>query len=598
MGGSSNAGAVAVAAPDKSYAYLFTDWNHESFYDKPVIGLIVAAVKGKAPEGKAKLKGAKLSLYECDYTKTFALDEKSTLLIAELTFDLVPNPALATEPDAPHWAIINPKLKKMHWKGDYTSRPPKAKDRAAKCDFSLFLGGEKKAERYIPLRVPLDKYFHDEGAAFEIGMKLELPGDEPIDRRDYGYTSSVVVPAKDTLEFVRSMHFEAKLAVHVDHFGKGAKVGRFNGAGRNPQVEPDVAHKTLDDATLARLKAGDAVVDVDGLRFTHFCDASKRRDFITALLKEITVKPGKRQDELKDTDIEKAYFVIHDIGAGVTDRIIDSNPNEKKSETVTGYVNHDGTYGARKDLFWGRSGAVYLALAKWVDGYAIGFETVPLVAWKYTNDPKKNAHVGHGMAKKQIGTKKNDKGKVVPVYDDKKAYWHWTHALLDTLANLYILASARANHLLTITCHVEADRNMVWSWLHHQYGAEALRTNYALPENKGGDLWRKLLDGPWDVHGDPYGFDPQVLYDKITKRLNALSKTWASARTRLELPERKLRYGINPARIVNEKSKDADGLFSHHVNGDGQLHTFPHQSADAITSLPGKHKKALTWWKE
>jgi hypothetical protein len=74
-------------------------------------------------------------------------------------------------------------------------------------------------------------------------------------------------------------------------------------------------------------------------------------------------------------------------------------------------------------------------------------------------------------------------------------------------ASLYLIASARANHLLTITTHVELGQG---------------------------------------EHDDPRGLDLQVLYDAITVKLSALSKAELGAQA-VALPAG-VRYGINPLR--------------------------------------------------
>src|SRR5690606_1506725 len=95
-------------------------------------------------------------------------------------------------------------------------------------------------------------------------------------------------------------------------------------------------------------------------------------------------------------------------------------------------------------------------------------------------------------------------------------YWKWPHATLDALADLYVFASARANHLLTITAHLECDRNLGFSQIHWEYPHSPTWTK-KLANAKAGSGHAKMREGPQNAHGDPYCLHLQVLYDKITE---------------------------------------------------------------------------------
>lgn len=421
-------------------------------------------------------------------------------------------------------------------------------------------------------------------------------------------------------------------------------LGRFNDAWRKPSVEPADAPTKLDPAILDLVKKYDADhgekaqaerpppdIDVDGLRFTNFVAAADRRTVITDVLapriKHAWAAPrAKKKDDPpppsregvapapdeptarkmqkyggKDNyggfgtgDIERAYFIVHDIGSGRgpfgTFRFTNESIHQddaRKADSVHGYLNQRGHYATYRDF--GKVGMSvvnqFTAGARWLGEACIGIETVPYASADSAADtaPEQHPRGGEPATVKLVSMGWVDGGK------GTAGIYKWSDELMDALADLYVLASARAGHLLTVTAHAEIDRALIYSVL---YGKPE-ETRARLAAN---GQWAQYARTPYNMHGDPYGFDMQVFYDRITAKLNALAR----GRTNLELPEG-VRYGVHPARILgpmDDKGGHAalktrfPGLRLTSGNGSDEVHTFPHQSNPTILT---HHTSHATW---
>jgi hypothetical protein len=299
-------------------------------------------------------------------------------------------------------------------------------------------------------------------------------------------------------------------------------------------------------------------------------------------------------------DITRAYFIVHDIGSGrgkfgsfrFTNEGIHERDGKvvkgKKEDSVHGYLNQRGHYATYRDFGMTGMSVVnqYTAGAGWLGPYCIGIETVPYAADNSMSDTATEEFSRDATpATVKIVSMGWVDGGAAGIYK-------WSEELMDALADLYVLASARAGHLLTVTVHAEADRALVFSAL---YGtAEEIRARLAANGN-----WAPYAKAPENMHGDPYGFDVQVFYDAITAKLNALAKD----RTKLELPKG-VRYGVHPARVLGPMGDKGahgtlktkyPGLRLTNGNGSSEVHTFPHQSNPTILthSMP-----AYTTWNE
>ena len=317
----------------------------------------------------------------------------------------------------------------------------------------------------------------------------------------------------------------------------------------------------------------DPAIDKDGTRFDLFLGGRSRRDFASSWLAQ---RPGLAEAarepmaDLTAGDIAKAWFVIHDVGvkSSLGDRRFKAADKATKKGSVHGFLNRGGYYAATHDFSKDRKGTVYEFLSrkgkKIAGGTTINIETVPDIE----NGVADRADGSHGPPSNadryaSIGYRKAGAKKV--------NYYKWTNAAFDILADLYILASARAGHLLTITAHKEMDRNLGRSVIWREYSAAEIRQ----AANK---YLKKARDKPSDYHGDPLAFDVQALYDVITRKLNALGGA--------QMPPG-ARYGVHPLRLRTAGGADIG-------NGDGQLHEFPHQS-DPRVKTDTKLKKS-GWW--
>ena len=329
----------------------------------------------------------------------------------------------------------------------------------------------------------------------------------------------------------------------------------------------------------------DRALEMDGTRFADFLKGGSRRSFAADWLK---TRPGlaraasARGGELLAGDIAKAWFIIHDVGAGSDGKLKDdrykaSDPKTKSKDAVHGFLNRLGDYAATRDFAKPASGTVFEFLSKRGKricyGKTINIETVPDIEYfkrradgslPPPSNPDLYASIGYG----QLGRAKAAADKQKRTH----AYYKWTKQAFDVLADLYILASARAGHLLTVTVHKEIDRNLGRSVIWREYDAKTIRT-----VAKGSWLG-KARDTPSNYHGDPYAFDMQALYDLITAKLNALGGRQMPAGAR---------YGVHPLRLRKADGGDI-GNGSHH------LHEFPRQS-DPVVKKDDKLKKA-GWW--
>ena len=564
----------------KTHFCLFQDEAlQQPTWGVPILSLLVYGWQGAPAEG---LTGVQVTLLECDFEGDEGEGSAAPTAIqeiAQLRVDLVPNTASppAGSRVKPAFAITNAALVRSTW-------APKLSEAARRrqCDFALFLGGGKT----IPLRVPREGGdYHREGAHFELGVALEHPAAGRHER----------VAASAVLK-IPSARLRASLTLQTaptgglaEALGASAGVlGRFNAPGRNPRVEPTDVLRELDSRTLAALETAslEAPVDVDGLRFDHFVPPAERLAAIERLAGEITIQAGGASDPLPPErfgtgDIQKAYLVIHDIG--VKGRVAPDRftwPEVDTGKGVHGFLNKDGSYAPTGDFAEVRGGTKYVAtsMGRWVREFMIEVETVPIVTKTPGGaDPGWKARPA-GDADACVGWKgRGRKAK-------RRDYYRWSSVMLDALADLYVLASARACHLLTVTCHVEVDRNLVFSQIYSGYSVAQLRRAAT-----GDGSLKKAIYLPRDSHGDPYGLDVAALYARIRERLNALGG--------LQLPEG-VRFGIDRRRVIDPAQPDADGHPRVIGNNDGHLHTFPWQSVEDPQRPLAKLTGAPAAWKK
>ncbi len=484
-----------------------------------------------------RIKGAELTLYECDYDDEWSpgrRDPSSKKQVAQVTFDLVRNTDQSKSPRV-EWLVTNPKL----------VSGAKGKD------VVLYLGGEGKKRIAFSLAVPRDATtFHDEGPDLEIGWTFKAGTAPPIERLDTLETQSSTITIVEPLALLLGLKHTKT-------------VGRFSDINRNPPVAPADAYATLDDTTLGILRdpKGKRPVDVDGLRFSNFVPPQKRRAVIRELMagiriaqhegKKLTADDQKFKEECwKDGDIRTAYFVLHDI-ANERDVVVKKKVNgvmknvtmktgpyapngndDRKTtrdfavgRTASGFVNMNGSVVLVFDMSSTKTGGKKpWSLYRWAANHSVAYESFP-VCTQDDNDTDKSDDPKNTYDYKHVSIG----------YDERaNTYVKWPTTIIETWAKLYILASARAAHLLTVTTHKEFGQ------------AE---------------------------HGDPRCFDVQVLYDEITKQLNALSSAQGGS---LQLPVG-VRYGINrlrgfdPAVLAEGKNRPKN------ITQPKAWH-FPHQS--------------------
>ncbi|MGH7496146.1 MAG: S8 family peptidase [bacterium] len=497
------------------------------------------------------IRGARLKLFEIDMGEAGRSDTATVQndQIAEFTLDLAPNPEFVKNPnkaDIPHVSVSN-----ARWANPTLEKSFRA---TRQVDFNLKLG-----QSAFPLWIPRQDIL-EEGNAVELGFVLEDSAGNKVERLSIASNQVLSVPIPNYLEEMVKIP------------------GRFDDPKRDPAVE------------------------MDGTKFDEFLKGKNRREFISQwreqhpALKEAANEPG---GDLKTSDIVKAWFVIHDVGVktSLPDKHYKANQEATKNHGVHGFLNRSGYYAATYDFRYNfLNGTLYEFQSKnglkHVNGRTINIETVPDIESVPDKADGLRGDPSNPDLYTSIGYR--DHGK-------KVTYYKWTNTALDVLADLYIFASARAGHLLTITVHKEMDRNLARSVLWREYSAAELRVKentvsellrQAGEAQKRGekknaeDLYRNLkpwylaVHSPSDYHGDPFGFNIQALYDLITKKLNALGGN--------QMPVG-ARYGIHPRRVCEQDGKDI-------TNVDDQQHEFPHQSDPVI-----KQDKALKkqgWWKK
>lgn len=602
----------------------------------PIVTLQIIQWKDAPADG---VKGVQAKFVECDYPGGTAADADPTQQtpLGVIEFDLVPNDATsdAGAPAPPEWKITKPKLVQVpDGKGGLTAANKKNTPTAAHADLVVFLGVRQETQKkgkgkdattetlevpiLIPLKVPREADgFHDEGDDYEIGVVLSTKGGTPFNFLKRGQTAGSTVPRVAPVRKMLGLRVTAQGARTQDGKGSTAldtwskqsgEIGRFSDPMRNPSVGPDEAMWFLDARIILELNKKAAPVDVDGLLFKNFVPSSKTRaqvvDELHADFVKNKVAAPTKDDALGKSDVEKAFFIFHDIGAGLfgpyaTDRY--QSEKTPIADSVNGYMNLDGTVATHFDLDdWWKGGTVYewTATGKWMRGYCIGYETVSEVERDNANTyyplrNKANLHdYYHGNAKSRAAAKaKWEAGPTKPyacmakgyVIEKKKrvdAWFKWTDDLIDSFASLYVIASARANHLLTITTHLETDRNLMFSLVHWTHTRDEMDKAWA----KAGSRMRALLNDSdaGSVHNDPSGCDLQLLYDKISEKLNALGG--------LQIPKGS-RYGPHRERALNLAKGDDAGNPGIADNGDDQLHVFPQQSNPHVVRGGWANKK-------
>lgn len=305
-------------------------------------------------------------------------------------------------------------------------------------------------------------------------------------------------------------------------------------------------------------------------------------------------------------DIVKAYFLIHDIG------ILENNRKPlhyRASSTgiryrssgsptaVHGFMNWSGVYAPGWNFWRDKRGTVasfnfFAQNPAWAP-FTIEFESPPIPfyrpgpatladAERELGDPS-SAYFEHLPARLEAGM---DRSGATEAHDWACMVWKFHYegwgdrkkagrrlcapkpkrgekpvffsasprCFIDGIADLYILASARAGHLLTVTTHVEVDR---------------------------------VIPG---AHDDPSGIDLQVLYDAITRRLSKDSPDRLPGLGGLTIPKG-VRYGMHPRRLTTEPILWKGIPFSRVQAGNTKLSfptEFPQQSSPPV---PGRPKK-------
>jgi hypothetical protein len=515
--------------------------------------------------------------------------------------------------------ISNPKLALAYTRnGGQIKQPVKAEN----ADFVLFLGGTNKFPLVVPERFPKDApaysednpHLHDNEGNYHIGMILKQGKDAPYEWLSWPDTLVSTVACDDPVN--RMLRLKTKpMGAHAT-IETRSYIGRFTDTARNPHLtDPEDAPKKLEKAILDAVKAvpanttldDDHAIDVDGLHFRNFVPAHKRSakldDLFTKMKEKIST--GTRKNQLKGTDIQRCYFFFHDIGSGSSPRGDEYYKSEENAGegSVNGFLNKNGKFGIQYDFDTPRGGTVleHVPAGAWINSYCMGIETVPVVEaddtdddLKFYSDEKNKKYASIGWYKKYrdegFGNKHRD------------LWWKWPHKLLDTWAQLYVFCSARANHLLTISAHLEADKNLMYSsafwdedWKRKLddtaiANAGTFMHRIAYKEETYNEKRKKYEgsgDQPGSMHDDPVAVDVQVLYDKITDQLNALGG--------LQLPKG-VRYGIHRKRLLDFSRLDDAGLHGHGWgNGSNEMLTFPHQSSTTRRSSADYHKGYKIW---
>ena len=623
------------------YSYLFSDTAGTRAVP-PILSLHVARWANAPASG---LKGVVAEIFQCWYDKDATGNAQPSWhhSLAKFTIDLAPNPAASATPDGkgspPEIVISNPKLTTTYGrKGTALSKPVKADD----ADFIFSMGGPNTFPIVVPEKFKdsgearNNPHLHGDAGKHRIGVELTAVVNKKTVKYsalDWDHTLRSTIQCSDPVDRMLALQTTPMGAFKTITDAK--VVGRFSDPKRNPRIDPDKAPKDLDkailDARTTALKGKDPdptkvtlteheAVDMDGLRFKNFVPAADRRKKLDELFEAMKKKlaKGTRTKELKATDVQRAYFFFHDTGAGSAKRADESEASELVgAESVNGYINKKGTYAIHEDFDVDKGGTIleWVITGEWIHGYCAGVETVPVVE---TNATDKDDKFSTGSEKKyaSIGWYHNypDNG----VRHD--VWWKWPDSILDTFAQLYVFLSARANHLLTITPHMEADKNLMYSnvfwsdiskWSSFDAATDAKIKNpgtlwhkiankkkgYRVIDKKTGKKgWVIVNDGPGSMHDDPLGLDFQVLYDKITDQLNALGG--------LKVPHG-VRYGCHPKRVVTWRPKKDNKDVRPHVddhchphalgNGSEECHTFPHQSDPEYRASPKYVKEYKTF---
>lgn len=320
----------------------------------------------------------------------------------------------------------------------------------------------------------------------------------------------------------------------------------------------------------------DPAIEKDGTLFDVFLKGGDRAAFVQrwlAACPQLAQAAAEPHGDLKTGDIAKDWFVIHDVGvkSSLSDTRFKAKDTKKKS--VHGFVNRAGNYAATHDFAKQKSGTIYEFVSRRgreiARGKTVNIETVPDIEVASLRGDGMLPPPSNADLYASIGFRKHRPAK------GKVTYYKWTKSAFDVIASLYILASARAGQLLTLTAHKEMDRNLGRSVIWRELKAAELA-------NPKGSLRKYLIaarDRPSDYHGDPYGFDFQALYDVITAKLNALGGA--------QMPQG-TRYGIHPLRIRKADGEDI-------TNGSSHKHEFPWQSDPEVKRDTGLKKAG--WWK-
>ena len=526
--------------------------------------LVVAAPVEGVPQvsfqldrwGEAQELEGELTLFECEFGEGAAEGHTE---VATLSFKAARAPQVEELHDGPF--LAPPPRFQLAEATLQTKAPLPEGERA---DFELLLG-----EQRFGIRVPSEgRNVFSEGAFFELGFRLEAAG-EVYERLDPARVARVRV---DALHEVLSLGVVHPVVKHV-------RLGRFADPARNPTIQPDQVGELARWTRQALERGGPRGVDADGLAFTLFVPASRRRAELQRLRDGVPLRPaGAFLERMGLGDIKKAYFVIHDVGiAGPVkaDRY-GADQERVSSSSVNGFLNYDGTYAPARDFERSGGGTKYewLKFGRWSRPYVLGIECSPLVV---RDDSAQDPSHSNGQGRYACVASNGEEG-------EQAQYWKWTHALLDTLADLYVYASARAGHLLTITTHLEMDRNLSLGAMFFAYSEAELREGKGKVHRHGAYL-------PRDSHGDPKGLDLQVLYDKITDRLNELIERLGGE---LRLPPG-TRYGLCRERNLVLREDEALPRVAHNL--DYHLHTFPQQSHPEPLVMTGPLRKRVAFWK-
>ncbi len=544
------------------------------------------------PSAEGAAVQATLTVYECD-DPTFAdlfqpRDTSKDVPVAKLALTLKPNPKAGEDEKAPRVIAALRKVRGTPW----LDRTLKRRHRAAserKADVALRIGAS-----VVLLSLPKED-IHDEArdGKFEIGFSLEVAGEPAFDLRSTWGLSYIDVA--DPL--IRMLTIPQ----------------RFSDPARKPSIEPEQVVATLEERTDALLKQArgktpeDVDLDVDGLRFHRFLRAGvTRKQVIESLMKEggpsilgkvrERFKKSKHEGKLvldsawRSHDItDKAYFLIHDVGLAVSNRrAVHYSPDMARIHKthVHGFLNWSGVLAPTNDWSVGKVGTkaarkkykkpwrhTTIETETTVNAFYVKADSIEAFEASLKDPhadkallPTKTYGKDDGqpyvvmtwkcpitwgerkkLGRKRLGLGAKDSAQPVHIAG-------FSQAAIDALVDMYVLASARAGHLLTVTCHVEVDRGL-----------------------PGG-------------HSDPTGLEMQFFYDAVTRRLNGGGEDIGLGGFQLPVG---VRYGIHPRRVTGPPTiwTDADGnriVIARNYEGAPGVKipekSFPHQSAPPTVS--------------